>query len=71
MNSWLIVITLKSGKEIEALYEGPEANSGEVANRVMNGGSMTMNSFYDKTKTHAILVLVGEIAALDISCWRG
>lgn len=71
MYRWLIVITLKSGKEIEVIYQGPEVNSGDVANKVMSGGSMSMNGFYDKTKTHNILVLVGEIAAIDISEWKG
>lgn len=71
MYQWLVVITLKSGKQLEVIYEGKEAQSGEVANRVMAGGANTMNGFFDKTKTHNILVLVGEIAALDISEWRG
>lgn len=71
MSSWLVVATLRSGREVTVLYEGPETNSGDVANKVMAGGSLTMNSFYDKTKTHNILILVGEIAALDISVWRG
>lgn len=71
MYRWRIVITLKSGKELTVLHEGKEANSGEVANRVMAGDFNTMNGFYDATKTHNILVLVGEIAALDISEWKG
>jgi hypothetical protein len=33
MYRWLIVITLKSGKEITVIHEGPEVNSGEVANK--------------------------------------
>lgn len=70
MYKWLVVITLKSGKQIEVIYEGSESQSGEVANKVMTGGLNTMNGFFDKTKTHNILVLVGEIAALDISEWR-
>lgn len=68
---WLIVITLKSGKEITVMYEGPEVNSGEVANKIFANGNNSMNGFYDTTKTHNILVLVGEIAALDISEWKG
>ena len=71
MNNWLVNITLKSGKELTVIYEGSETQSGEVANRVMAGGSLSMNGFYDTTKTHNILVLVGEIAALDISVWKG
>lgn len=71
MNQWLVVITLKSGKDIEVIYEGKETQSTDVANKIMAGGTMTMNGFLDKTKTHNILVLVGEIAALDISCWKG
>ena len=71
MYNWLVVITLKSGKQIEVIYECNETNSGEVASKVMAGGPNTMNGFFDKTKTHNILVLVGEIAALDISEWRG
>ena len=67
MNTWRIEITLKSGKTLTVLYEGPESNSGKVAEFVMQGGTNQMNGFYDLTKTHNVLVLVGEIAALDIS----
>lgn len=70
MNTWKVEITLKSGKTLTVLYEGPETNSGKVAEVVMEGGSNHMNGFYDLTKKHNILVLVGEIAALDISEWR-
>lgn len=70
MNNWLVIITLKSGKQVEVLYVGPETQSGDVANKVMAGGSTAMNGFYDTSKTHNVLVLVGEIAALDISVWK-
>lgn len=66
MYRWNIDITLKSGKQISVVYEGKEQNSGDVANKVMAGGFNSMNGFYDSTRTHNILVLVGEIAALDI-----
>ena len=71
MYNWLVKITLKSGKELTVLYEGRETQSGDVANRIMAGGPNSMNGYYDTTKTHNILVLVGEIAALDISTWKG
>lgn len=71
MYNWQVDIILKSGKQITVMYQGPEKNSGEVANKVMAGGMNNMNGFYDTTKTHNILVLVGEIAALDISEWNG
>lgn len=66
MYRWNVEITLKSGKQISVMYEGREKNSGDVANKVMAGGTLSMNGFYDSTRTHNILVLVGEIAALDI-----
>lgn len=66
MYRWNIDITLKSGKQISVVYEGKEQNSGDVANKVMAGGFNSMNGFNDHTRTHNILVLVGEIAALDI-----
>lgn len=69
--NWLVKIILKSGKELETIYVGPEINSGEVATKYTAGGTMSMNGFFDKTKTHNILVLAGEIAALDISEWKG
>lgn len=71
MYRWNVEITLKSGKQISVIYEGRESNSGDVANKVMYGGTNSMNGFYDSTKTHNILVLVGEIAALDISEYKG
>lgn len=71
MYRWNVEITLKSGKQISVIYEGREKNSGDVANKVMAGGTNSMNGFYDSTKTHNILVLVGEIAALDISEYKG
>lgn len=71
MYRWNVEITLKSGKQISVMYEGREKNSGDVANKVMAGGTNSMNGFYDSTKTHNILVLVGEIAALDISEYKG
>lgn len=67
MNRWNVTIILKSGKELNVIYEGPETQSSEVASKVMTGNFNTMNGFFDRTKTHNILVLVGEIAALDIS----
>ena len=70
MYQWNVEITLKSGKQISVIYEGRESNSVDVANKVMSGGTLTMNGFYDSTKTHNILVLVGEIAALDISEYK-
>lgn len=67
MYKWNIEITLKSGKTLSVFYKGPEINSGDVANLVLKGGNYSMNGFLDRTGTHNILVLVGEIAALDIS----
>lgn len=71
MNKWLVKFTLKSGVQIEALHVGPETQSTDVAEKALAGGSTTMNGFYDTTMTRNILVLVGEIAALDISVWKG
>jgi hypothetical protein len=70
MYRWNVVITLKSGKEINVMYDGRENDSGEVAKKIMAGGVQSMNGFYDFTRTHNILVLVGEIAALDISEYK-
>jgi len=71
MYRWDVEIILKSGKQISVMYEGKEVNSGDVANKVMAGGMNSMNGFYDSTRTHNILVLVGEIAAIDISEHKG
>lgn len=71
MYRWNVDIILKSGKQISVIYEGKEVNSGDVANKVMAGGTLSMYGFYDHTKTHNILVLVGEIAALDIYEYKG
>ena len=71
MYRWNVEITLKSGKQISVIYEGRESNSGDVANKVMAGEFNSMNGFYDSTRTHNILVLVGEIAVLDISEYKG
>lgn len=71
MYKWLVDIILKSGKTVTVLYEGPEKDTTGVANKIVAGGSNSMNGFMDTTGTHNILVMVGEIAALDISVWKG
>ena len=70
MYRWNVDITLKSGKTINVMYEGIDNASSSVANKIIAGGSNNMNGFYDSTRTHNILVLVGEIAAIDISEYK-
>jgi hypothetical protein len=50
---------------------GPKLILVRLLIKIFANGINSMNGFYDTTKTHNILVLVGEIAALDISEWKG
>lgn len=66
MNNWKLEITLKSGKELSCYYKGPEDNSTDVANKVLDPKS-TFNGFGDKSGLKNILIRTEEIAAITIS----
>ena len=71
MYQWKIVLHMSSMQALTGYYEGPEKNSGDVANRVIAGASNEFFGLYgDKQKTRNLLVKKGEIVAADISEWR-
>ena len=66
MNNWKLEITLKSGKELSCYYKGPEDNSNDVANKVLNPKSI-FNGFGDKNGLKNILIRTEEVAVITIS----
>ena len=70
MYKWKLKFILKSGKELTAYYNGTEASSFEVIEKILLvgvGDNNTFNSFSNKDKTENIFVKIGEIASVSIS----
>lgn len=67
MYKWKIEIVLKSGKELTVYYEGIEANSHSVANKILTGDFNAMNGYGNEDGTKNVFVRIGEIASASIS----
>lgn len=67
MYKWSIDIILKSGYVLNCEYDGPEINSGDVANNLFNNKNPNeWIGFLSHNHTHNTLVVMGEIASVDI-----
>ena len=66
MNKWKIDIILNSGKELTVCYEGPEMNTGAVAEKVLTGSRNSLVGFASEDGAKNVLITVGEIAAASI-----
>lgn len=68
MYKWQIDFILKSGMLIGGVYKGPENNSLDVAQKLLLGKNATdIVGLFGELDNHQTFIVVGEIAAFDIS----
>lgn len=70
MNKWRLEYLLKNGSRIVGLHIGPETESSQVVNKLMVGPLNAFVGTFGQDEKHNLLVMRGEIAAVDISEWR-
>lgn len=70
MYKWRLEYLLKNGSRIVGMYIGDENESKDVVNKLMVGPLNGFVATYGRDEQHNLLVMRGEIAAVDISEWR-
>lgn len=70
MYKWRLEYLLKNGSRIVGMYMGEEKDSSSVANKLMVGPLNGFVATFGQDEQHNLLVMRGEIAAVDISEWR-
>ena len=71
MNKWRIEYLLKNGELLIGMHIGPETDSDSVARFILNCGDNSFVGTFGENEKHNLLVRVSEIAAIDISEWKG
>lgn len=72
MYKWDLIFYMRNGSTLTGMYEGPQADSGKVA-ELFVGGSLTtfVGCFSDRSKTSSLVVKNNEIIAMDIGPSKG
>lgn len=70
MHKWRLEYLLKNGAKIIGMYEGLESQSKDVIDKLMVGPLNGFISTFGKDTRHNLLVMRGEVAAVEISEWR-
>ena len=71
MYKWHITYELVGGQTITGIYEGPENNSNDVANRILIGGENDFFGLHGSYNTSNLLVRNRDVSAVDIREWKG
>ena len=67
MYTWKVEVYLKNGNEMEALYHGPEAETGEVAKQLFKDDHLnTILDLRTKDDKATIFIRLNEIMAMEI-----
>ena len=69
MYKWKINYWMKNGDHFVGMYEGPENESKDVAEKLLNGPDDKFIGSYGVDKKHNLLVRIGDISVVDISVW--
>lgn len=70
MNKWRLEYLLKNGSKIVGMHIGPETESSEVIQKLMIGPLNTFVGTFGQDDRRHLMVMRGEIAAVEISEWR-
>lgn len=70
MYRWKISYLLRNGERIYGIYEGPENNSLDVANKLFTSNKRcNFTSHFGENKNHMLVVALSEIASVDVQAW--
>ena len=69
---WDLLFYMRNGSTLTGMYEGPDTDSGKVAEKFLCGAPNTFNSCYsDRSKTSSLLIRNDEIIAMDVGPSKG